>query len=221
MNHNHRQSNPHPHSLITSERLYQMLLIAYPASFRHEYANDLTQVFRDSYRDALQSGGIRSALQVWLHTLVDLVTTASVQRYEHLQNRFKEPSNTMPYTPFDYQLGSTVKSLTVLLRNGYSVFQSFDLLAQQSPEPTASQFRSLLDDVQNGTPLLDALTQLQSRVSSQHFTAVIDTMIQQFQEGGNLADRLDPVAQTIYQTVGDDAQAQAALNHFRSMTNAN
>lgn len=218
MNNNADFPTPTRRPRLSSDRLYRMLLVAYPAAFRHEYGDDLTQAFRDMVRDARQTRDRSAVLQVWLQTVIDLVTTAARQRFENLQTRLQKGSAPMPYQSFDYQLGSTIKSLTVLLRGGYSVAQSFNLLVEQSPEPTASEFRAVLRDVEGGMSWIEALNNLQARVSSEHFAAVIATMMQQFQEGGNLADRLEPVAQTLYQTVGDDAAAQAALRHFQALT---
>ncbi|MBC8171139.1 MAG: type II secretion system F family protein [Anaerolineae bacterium] len=199
-------------TLIASEKLYQMLLIAYPASFRHEYGSDLTQVFRDSNHDALHMGGLGAVVSLWLHTSWDLITTAASQRFAQLQSN-RKPS-AMP-DPFDRQLGSTMQSMAVLLRGGYNVLQCFDLLAQRSPEPTASTFQTVVEAIKSGTPMLDALHKLQTEVASPHFNLVIDTLLKQFNEGGNLADRLEPVAATIIDTAGSDADAEATFRQFQ------
>jgi hypothetical protein len=60
-----------------STRLYGLLLLAYPAEFRHEFGNQMLQVFRDSYRAEAHSGSVPS---FWLRTLLDLVLTAAKER---------------------------------------------------------------------------------------------------------------------------------------------
>ena len=63
-----------------SIRLYGVLLFAYPAEFRHEFRDQMLQVFRDCYRHEARSG---SLLRLWLRTLSDLVFTAAKERIDH------------------------------------------------------------------------------------------------------------------------------------------
>jgi hypothetical protein len=74
-------------SLVLSNRLYSLLLAAYPAEFRHEYGAQMAQVFRDRCREEQRrrGGGSSSAglARVWMETILDLARTAPE---EHLQN---------------------------------------------------------------------------------------------------------------------------------------
>jgi hypothetical protein len=54
---------------MTSERLYRILLRAYPARYRQEYEEDMTQCFRDQLRAANTVGKI---LGLWARTISDL-----------------------------------------------------------------------------------------------------------------------------------------------------
>ena len=67
-----------------SYRLYGLLLFAYPAEFRREFADQMLQVFRDCYRTEARA---RSLPSFWLRTLVDLVITAAQERKDILMNR--------------------------------------------------------------------------------------------------------------------------------------
>ena len=60
-----------------SYRLYGLLLFAYPAEFRHEFGNEMLQVFRDCYRAEAKA---RSLPSFWFRTLVDLAFTAIKER---------------------------------------------------------------------------------------------------------------------------------------------
>jgi len=62
-----------------SYRLYGLLLLAYPAEFRHEFGKEMRQVFRDCYRAEARSGSLPG---FWLRTLLDLVLTAARERFE-------------------------------------------------------------------------------------------------------------------------------------------
>lgn len=62
--------------MIISERLYRLLLLAYPAEFRRAYFREMIQTFRDCCREALQQRGQWGVLRLWGLVLYDLVTTA-------------------------------------------------------------------------------------------------------------------------------------------------
>jgi hypothetical protein len=74
--------------MTLSQRLFHLLLFAYPREFRHEYGSQMTQLFRDCYRD--QSIRRATGLGVlWLNTVSDLFV--SVPR-EHLERLRRENS---------------------------------------------------------------------------------------------------------------------------------
>ena len=61
------------------QRLFQLMLRAYPREFRLEYGPDMTQLFRDCYRD-IQSDGLISAIAFWRRMIVDVIRTAPLER---------------------------------------------------------------------------------------------------------------------------------------------
>lgn len=68
-------------SIDLSVRLYQLLLAAYPASFRQEYGEAMVQLFRDTARDAYRRRGLRGLRAVWLGTLADF-TVSVIRQYQ-------------------------------------------------------------------------------------------------------------------------------------------
>ena len=52
------------------QRLFQLMLRAYPREFRLEYGSDMTQLFRDCYRD-IQADGLISALAFRRRMILD------------------------------------------------------------------------------------------------------------------------------------------------------
>jgi len=75
--------------MTISERLYRLLLFAYPAEFRRAYRREMIQTFRDCCREALQQRGQLGALQLWGLLLYDLVKTASIERIRACIAQFK------------------------------------------------------------------------------------------------------------------------------------
>lgn len=64
-----------------SVRLYQWLLLAYPARFRASYGGHMTQAFRDSCRQAQREGGLWGVGRLWPRTLADLGISALAERW--------------------------------------------------------------------------------------------------------------------------------------------
>ena len=62
--------------LVASDRIYRLLLRAYPASFRRRYGGDMAQVFRDCCRDTYRHNGALGVIWLWFPTLFELIATA-------------------------------------------------------------------------------------------------------------------------------------------------
>jgi hypothetical protein len=67
-----------------SEKLYRRLLRVYPDQYRRDYGPLMTQTFRDMHREA-QREGAYGILKLWLHTLLDLGTTAGTEHYDEFR----------------------------------------------------------------------------------------------------------------------------------------
>jgi len=68
------------------------MLRAYPREFRVEYGSDMTQLFRDCYRD-IQSDGLISAIAFWRRMILDVIRTAPLERWDALERRYKTMKN--------------------------------------------------------------------------------------------------------------------------------
>jgi hypothetical protein len=74
------KSFPLANSLSVSVRIYRALLVAYPKAFREHYETQIVQVFRDSFKDTYHHNGMPGVIDLWLHTLADLLVTALIER---------------------------------------------------------------------------------------------------------------------------------------------
>ena len=70
---------PPTHQRAPSERLYQLLLLAYPRAFREEYAAEMLLTFRDTYREALHERGTLGVLGLWGDLFLDFVKTVCTE----------------------------------------------------------------------------------------------------------------------------------------------
>ena len=102
---------------------------------------------------------------------------------------------------FEGQLPDTLSLWVNALRSGYSVLQSMEAIASESPEPTAVEFRRVVQEVQLGVPMQDALTHLFGRMPSDDLDLVNTAVNIQREVGGNLAEILEAIAHTIRERI--------------------
>jgi hypothetical protein len=78
--------------MTLSQRLFHLLLLAYPRQFRHEYGSQMTQLFRDCYRDQT-SRNATGIWVLWLRTVSDLFISAPREHLERLRRENSFMSN--------------------------------------------------------------------------------------------------------------------------------
>lgn len=104
-------------------------------------------------------------------------------------------------TKFNNQLGDTINMLANALRSGYSLLQSMELVSREAPEPTASEFRRVVQEVGLGLSTEDALGNLLKRVPSDDLDLLVTAVNIQMESGGNLAQILETIGHTIRERV--------------------
>ena len=72
-----------------SINLYRVLLRAYPAPFRHEYAGQMTALFRERCIDETSASGFPGLILLWLQVLFDIAISAPLEHYFMLTNDIK------------------------------------------------------------------------------------------------------------------------------------
>ena len=121
-------------------------------------------------------------------------TRLSIEVAERLRTRFVDGVFFVELAPrgsFEDQLGFAVQHVVTMLREGTSPRQCFEWVAAHGPEPTASAFRELLHDLDQGTSIFEALDTLERRVQSADFKRVIVELQEHVRAGGHLAERLN------------------------------
>lgn len=68
-----------------SQRIFQIMLVAYPPEFRREYGPHMVQVFRDCYRAEQQAKSRLGIGRLWVHTLIDLIRAAPSEHLDKLR----------------------------------------------------------------------------------------------------------------------------------------
>ncbi len=95
------------------------------------------------------------------------------------------------------QLADILMILASSLRAGHSFFQALDMVAKEIGEPGATEFGRVIAEVRLGRPLDDAMNALADRIGSDDFKWALLAVNIQREVGGNLAEVLDTVADTI------------------------
>ena len=83
------------------------------------------------------------------------------------------------------------------LRAGHSFLQSLDTVAKEIAQPAAAEFQRVVAEIRLGRPAEDALEALAERVGSPDFKWAVLAVNIQREVGGNLAEILDTVADTL------------------------
>jgi tight adherence protein B len=92
---------------------------------------------------------------------------------------------------------ASIQLLASGLRAGYSVPQSIALVARESPEPTASEFALAAQEIFVGVGLADALRHLAQRTANSDYELMGIIVRVQHEVGGNLAQILDSLSETL------------------------
>jgi tight adherence protein B len=98
---------------------------------------------------------------------------------------------------FNAALPDAIDMMGRALRAGHSMTASINIVAEQSLEPVRSEFGEVFKQQTFGLPLRDAMTQMLDRVPSQDLRVLVTGMLVQKETGGNLAEILDRIANTI------------------------
>jgi tight adherence protein B len=95
------------------------------------------------------------------------------------------------------QLADTLMVIASSMRAGHSFLQSLDSAAKEIDEPAAGEFGRVLREIRLGRDTDDALEALVERVGSQDLEWAVTAIKVQRKIGGNLAEVLETVANTI------------------------
>jgi tight adherence protein B len=98
---------------------------------------------------------------------------------------------------FEKQLPDTLTLLSTSLRAGYSLLQAIEAVAQEAPDPTAREFSRAVAETRLGRSVPDALNGIVSRTQSKDFEWATMAVEIQREVGGNLAEVLQTVADTM------------------------
>ena len=98
---------------------------------------------------------------------------------------------------FDQQLGDTLQLLAGGLRAGHSILRAIDAAATESLSPTAEEMRRVVTETSLGRDLQSSLNDTAERMRNEDFVWIAQAIQINREVGGNLAEVLDQVNETI------------------------
>jgi tight adherence protein B len=129
---------------------------------------------------------IGGLLVAWIGLSVPLVVRAMIRRkLERKRRKFAD------------QLPDNLQVLSSALRAGHSLVGALSVVVEDCPEPSRAEFRRVIADEQLGIPLEDAFYVVATRMDSRELEQVALVAALQRETGGNTAEVLDRVAETI------------------------
>jgi tight adherence protein B len=110
-------------------------------------------------------------------------------------------AKTRRMSKFNLQIGDVLVVMANSMRAGYSFLQSMDLIRKELPPPISIEFNRAFQEMTLGISTEEALHNLNCRLKSDDLDLVITAVLIQRQVGGNLAEILDNIANTIRERV--------------------
>lgn len=81
-----------PRSVRVSIRLYRLLLRLYPGRFRRQFGSEMTELFEDLAREALEKRSGVGLLLMWFRILLDTFRAASHERFHQAKHLLPDRS---------------------------------------------------------------------------------------------------------------------------------
>ncbi len=113
-----------------------------------------------------------------------------------LNRRIKKRMKTI-----NQQLGDTIAILSNSLKAGHSFFQAVESVSREMSGPVSEEFTKLRKEINLGGSTEEALENMVNRIGSDDVELMVTAVLIQRQIGGNLAEILDNISNTIRQRV--------------------
>lgn len=117
---------------------------------------------------------------------------------------------------FDNQLGDMLNLMVNGLRAGFSTMQAMEAVSREMPPPIADEFRRVVQEMQLGISMEEALDHVLRRIHSDDLDLTVTAINVQREVGGNLAEILDVISYTIRERVRIKGEIQALTAQGRA-----
>lgn len=102
---------------------------------------------------------------------------------------------------FAGQLSDMLTMVSNALRSGFSFMQAIELVAKEMGDPMSKELTKVIAEIRIGTTMDKSLEEMARRMQSSDFELVVTAVEIQRQVGGNLAQILDTICETVQNRV--------------------
>ncbi|PIU67870.1 MAG: secretion system protein, partial [Armatimonadetes bacterium CG07_land_8_20_14_0_80_40_9] len=102
---------------------------------------------------------------------------------------------------FNGQIEDALTLISNSLKSGYSFLQAVEMVARETPDPMAIEFKKVLRETSLGLSLEESLNKLAQRMESDDWDLVVTAVTIQRQTGGNLSEILESISSTIRERI--------------------
>jgi tight adherence protein B len=120
---------------------------------------------------------------------------------------------------FEDQFPDTIDLISRALRAGHTFTTALQMVADESPQPVAGEFKQLYDQQNFGLPLPDAMRDFANRIPLLDAKFFVTAVLTQRESGGNLSEVLDNLSKVIRERFKVKRQIRVISAHGR-MTGA-
>lgn len=113
------------------------------------------------------------------------------------------------YSKFQEQLPEALDLLARAVRSGHAISAGMGMISQEMEDPIRSEFSAVVDEVNLGLTLKEALDNLCERVPSMDMRFFSIAILLQKETGGNIAEILDNISRLLRERVQFARQVQA------------
>lgn len=176
-----------------------------PLVARLPHARDLQQLLEQSdvgwrvgtFLLLTFGGAMAFGLAAMLFTRLWLVALAAAALGATLPYMYVKRRKAKRLDAFEEAFPESIDLLGRAIRAGHAFSTGLQMVADESPEPLATEFRQVFEEQRFGLPLEDTLLGLADRIDLVDMRIFVTAVLIQREVGGNLAEILDNIAHTI------------------------
>jgi tight adherence protein B len=148
---------------------------------------------------------IGSTVALFLFTMVftqqlAIAAVAAIAGF-YLPRLYVQRRQAKRHAAFQSQLVDVLTLLVGSLRSGYGMTIAMDNVSKQMPSPSSEEFGRVVREIGLGLPAMQALRNMVRRVPSADLDLVVTAVIIQYEIGGNLAQILETISETIRERI--------------------
>jgi tight adherence protein B len=133
----------------------------------------------------------------------------------YLPRLYVQRRQTKRLAAFQSQLVDVLALLVGSLRSGYGMTIAMDNVSKQMPSPSSEEFARAVREIGLGLPAMQALRNMVRRIRSPDLDLVVTAIIIQYEIGGNLAQILETISETIRERIRIERQLHVLTTQQR------